>query len=581
MSARITTKNSDDVESYLQTGWPTTVIATLLKSSGKDQNTIDAEIEKYQTSRNKIRKYIKRFISKIENKYGSLDQPDLINKGMKFAKKHNFTKAEEEAFINQVKSGDIDHPYSAFDEMPYSDMSKFLGFSSLPTFLDVKATDHASLDEIAVLYEESLEIHRNVKLNLNYYKKSCDYSAVIGRYNRERDDISVFIHPVVVALFLPKIQALEKRMLISNIGRLVIQRAPQLVSKYKSYASTMTLQEKEIDMLLMGDIAKDPNSMNYFNDESPMVNLLKRFKIQVELYKNVKSLRNGIYYKKLGDSMEDDDVAGLQVSLQQYNQYFDGPDYASVQDEGTFLRKLLAVFSLRPTFTQLSSYTATSITGQVANLGTSKISFMNTPIINVRLPRLVGYPNVEARPGSIQLKSALQQNENFIENKMIVPKHKVVFQSNDVLFFYINRRYHSVNLVDHQQMSLCYMSLPGTISGLTNNVNKTPVIFDEREHVGSQAFNLQSVVVLNEISSETLNLGTLGCSTIVKANQDDNRSRPVYFYYNPTTANIPFVSEGQLRYNHPIMVVPEFASEAGPGFQDMATTLSTIFVYSV
>jgi hypothetical protein len=574
-----TSTNTDDMEGYLQLDLPPQQLANMLRAEGLEEKEIDARIEKYEASRHKIRKYIRKFIDKIERKYGDLDVPELIKKGMKFAQKHGFTKSEERKFINQVMTGDVDTPYIPFQEMAYTEMSKFLGFSTLPSFMNIKATDHSILDEISTLFHASTGLHAAIKNNLSVYK-SCSPEAITGKYDRDKHNITEFIHPVIVALFLPKISSLEKRMLISNIGRMVIQRSSHLLRQYRAYSASVIRTELNADLELMYDIAKDPNSMNYFSDDTPLANLLKRFKIQIELYKNVISLRDGKYYSRSEiESTAGSYVAGLGKILQSYEwTYFDSPEFYHVQDEGTFLRKLLSVFSLRPTFTQLSSLMTSSTMGY-SNFGASRLTFVNTPIINVKLPRNI-YGGTQAVGGFVRLSSALSQTENFIENKMIIPKHKMVIHSRDVVFFYANRRYHTINFTN-MDISLRYINLPGTMTSITS-VNQTELHFDEDFPIGNERFYLRSVVVLNNVPKSEF--ATTGCSSIVisklAGNAKRNPNRPVYFYYNPVTANLMFVKNSRYTTNSPIMALSEHRGPNKPGFYDLARKLGTIFIYS-
>jgi len=230
--------------------------------------------------------------------------------------------------------------------------------------------------------------------------------------------------------------------------------------------------------------------------------------------------------------------------------------------------------------TQLTSLASSSIVGY-SNFGASRVSFLHTPIINVKLPR---FPN-SSMSAPVRLSSALSQTESFVENKMIVPKHKMVFHSRDLLFFYVNRRYHSVNLASMETAHhLQYMTLPGTISNVTR-VNQTDLHFDERFPIGSSnnMFYLRSVVVLNDIPKSEF--ATIGCSSIVisrNAPPGLHRPNPVYFYYNPVTANLMYVDPNTRQYttNKPIMTIPDHRTHIGPGFYDLARKFGTIFVYS-
>lgn len=578
MSNRASQSSTGDYEHYLKSELPVQLIVSYLKSEGKDEKEIDAVIEKILESRKKINKFMKRFIDKIEHKYSHLDEPELIRKGLKFAQKHGFTKEEENFFINRVKSGDVAKTYMPYQEMAYTEMSKFLGFSSVP-LMNIKATDQSVLDEIANLYETSKHIHAAVKNNLSVYNYGCLPEAITGRYDRDKHNISVFIHPVIVALFLPKIYAVEKRMLISNIGRMIIQKSSQFLRKYLSQTMATTKSELEADLELIADIAKDPNSMNYFSDDSPLVNLKKRFTIQIELWKNVLALRSGKYYSRNDYEAGNDAISGLHNILHSYEwAYFDSPELYHVQDEGTWLRKLMSVWSLRPTFTQLSPAFAASSMGY-SNYGTSRLTFVNTPIINVRLPRNnFGVPDPSQ---AIRLKQALSQTEYFVENKMIVIKHKQVIHSRDLMLFYVNRRYQSLNFTN-LSVSFNYFNIPGTLSSITK-VNATSVIFQDTELLpGGNRFNLRSVVVLNKPTNSEFS--TLGCSTVViskKNSQGQSLNTPFYFYYNPLAASLMYKRPNMgLTTNLPIMRVKEFDEPNTPGFRDMARKYGTIFVYS-
>ena len=124
MSYLINKENDNEIETYLQTGLTTQQIANLLRLEGKDEKKIAAFVEKYEDTKHKINKYIKKFIDKIKVKYGDLAVPELVKGGMKFAQKHGFTKAEEKAFIDQVMNSDSDNTKKLLDPVSiYSDDS--------------------------------------------------------------------------------------------------------------------------------------------------------------------------------------------------------------------------------------------------------------------------------------------------------------------------------------------------------------------------------------------------------------------------------------------------------------------------
>ncbi|ATZ80574.1 core protein [Bodo saltans virus] len=576
--SRSNDRKTDDIEYYLVSGIPTQQIATIMRAEKKDEKEISATIEKIDESRHKIRKLIKKFVDKIEQKYGQLDVPELIKKGLKYADKYGFTPAEREAFKNHVLKGDTDRPYLPFQEMEYTDMSKFLGFSSVPgLMLDIKAQDQEILHEIAKLYELNKPLHAAIKTNISLYR-DCAPEAVSGHFDDKKDNVNIFIHPLIAALFLPKIEIIEHRMLYSNIGRMVVHRAAPYLRKYAPKMGAAGSQlEIESDFKLSWDFARDPNALNHFNEESPIANLLKRYKVQIELYKNVLKLREGKYYSK-NDFGTDDGVSGLINILNSYDWiYFDSPDLYNANDEGMILRKLLAVFSLRPTFTQLSSFLNRGGIMGYTNFGVSRMSFINTPIINIRLPVNVlgGGPSRSIRLST----AALSQNTFFIENKMIVPKNMTVIHSDKALFFYANRRYQSVNFTN---LDLCfkYMSLPGTMTSVTN-VNSTELIFDHTMNLGNRFFILRAVTVLNKLSNHPF--ASLGCSSIIVCQPDASvgRMQTTYLYYNPVAASIKFQHNNVFMRNDPISVMPDQSMDPTiPGFTETARKTGTIFIYA-
>lgn len=582
MSRGNTSDTDKEISTYLKTGMTVSQVVSMLKAENRDAKEIDEIVEKFENSKKKLSKYIAKFVEKINTKYGSLDKPELMKKGLKFATKHNFEKFEEDAFINLVLVGDVNNQYVYPSELAYTDMYKFLGFSNAQ-MINIKATDQAPLDEIAQLYEKTRSLHLAVKQQMSMYKP-CALEAVTGKFDKDKHNIGVFIHPVIMALFLPKLEAIEKRMLVANFGRMIIQRTAQFLRKYQAYTSGTTQAEMMADLDLMYDIAKDPNCMDYFNEETPINNLLKRFKIQIELYKNVLSLRSGKFYSKLDYNIGvDDAISGLNNILQSYVwTYFDSPDMIHVQDEGTILRKMLAVFSLRPSFIQTSSILGTSV-GLMghSNYATSRLSFVNTPIINIKLPRAtMGQSQFGS---SIRLRNALCQSEHFIEHKMVVPKMRTVIHSRDMIFFYVNRRYHTLNLTNVDS-SFRFLNIPGTVSNITK-INESKLVADSPIKVGNDNFVLRSVVVLNKLGNG--DFATTGCSSIIisrKLPNGSQRHQPEYWYYNPIEANIVIQYPGtqnKIYSNPPISKITQTnINNTIANFEDLSQKFGTIFVYT-
>lgn len=576
-------QQSELLNFYLKLGLPTSQVESILSQQIKDHKELDAAMKFYDTQLHKIRKVSKKFAEKIVQKYNHLDAPELIKKGIKFAAKHQLKEAEIEAFKNIILKGDPTNQYSPIAEINYTEMSKFFGVSNqIGHTISIKPPDYAALNEIARLYDLNKPLHAAVKNNFVTYT-GCAPEVIMSSFDRNKHNINLFIHPLLMALFMPKVEALDRRMLLANIGRLVIQRtqlyfqsqpsSAKQLAKFANWnfnSNELLPTEFQADLELLYAISRDPNSLNYFTDESPMSNLLKRFTIQIELWKNVLNLRRGQLYSKSDVFNVDDNITGLQKILSAYDwTYFDSPDLSAIQDEGTMLRKLLAVFSFRPTYTQISSLANRGSLG-LPNFGAvTRTQFINTPICNIRLPVTIqgGGPSP-----SVSLIRSMSQTDWFVENKMVVPKNKTVVHSSNVIFFYVNRRHQSVNF-SQVDVGFQYIAIPVQYSNITS-INTTDVIFDEQLDVGNVTFNLESVVVLNTLCENQL---STGCSAIICMQGKDQGT---YLYYNPILPGTLIEKNGIYITHRPVAPMRTVSDDPNyPSFIDSVTHYGVIFMY--
>lgn len=575
-------KSADsDFDFYLKSGMSLQKITSILRAQHKDEKEIDAFISKLEHSRKRIRKLIKKFVEKIEANYGHLDVPDLIKKGIKFAVKHEFSEAERDAFIKYVlNNGDIDKQYTPFEEIMDTDMAKFLGITSqTANILNIKPTDQRVLEEIFRKFTETRFLHNQIK-NHTYQYADCAMEAILGDYDKNRHNIGSFIHPVVAALFLPKINELENRMIYTNIGRMICQRAEPYLNNYNSSAiaeAAVFPGELERDYELAYDIARDPNSLQYFTDETPIANLLKRFTIQIKLWENILSLRQGNYYSK-NDYNLDDPITGLVRTLNSYDwAFYDNPDLYQAQDEGTVLRKLLAVFSYRPTFTQTSSVSINSGAMGYTNLNqVAKSTFVSMSIINVRLP-------TSGTARIISLKDALQHQDWYVENKTFVPKNKQVIYSQNIAFFYVNRKYQDVGLV-YGKIGCNFSNIP-TMSGISA-LNENEIDVPDNIMIGNEQYAVRSVVVLKKLPFGSGLAGTKpiasGASTLIVKYENSYSSTKKIWMYDPEGASIMYedpVGSNAYRRQDPICEIPENLYGSQETYTNLSRKSGIIFVY--
>lgn len=579
--------SNTDFDYFITSDLPIDQVYNMLKLKNMSDKEVDVIVDKIKETRERIRKVVTKFLGKINTSYGHLDIPELIKKGLKHAEKYGLTDAQKKVFINHVMKGDIYNTYSYQNELRYSPMAKFLGFDAVRgQMIRISPKDHSKLNELQILYDETKQIHADVKTQIFNYR-DCAPEAITGKYDRTKHNVNVSVHPVLAALFIPKIDAIERRMLYTNIARMVLSRGQAYLRDANFHLqSNIAPGELDAEFELCHDIAHDPNALEYFKDDSPIDNILKRFRCQIELYQCVLNLRQGRYYST--GYGQNDGISGFIRVINSYDwTFFDSPELFHVQDEGTVLRKLLAVFSLRPTFTQLSSYTNRYGLGHTTITGMSKTVFVNIPIVNIKLPMdPVGGQKYHAIP----LRQALTQTDYFIEHKIVVPKNKSVIYSNKVAFFYANRRFPSVNF-NALSMNMRCVSLPVSFVNQTT-INHSILSFEPSFRIGRDWFDLRSVVILQRPPINGVDIA-IGCSALIVSDQNVSGNLyqgvgTTYLHYNPSIASLlQYVDQEQKDYLHyransPVTYIEEASANNDPrsiGFRQEAQERGTIFFY--
>jgi len=524
----------DDYEYFLTSELPLDHARKMLEMKGMTQKEIDVVIDKLKDTRDHLRKIVRKFINKIQLSYSHLDIPELLKKGMKHADKYGFKDLEKTLFRKMILKGDSSK-YTYEEELNESTMSRFLGFNNfVGQMIKIEPKDQSRLNELHVLFDQSKHIHSDVKSQALMYQ-DCALEAVTGTYDRKKI-FSNHIHPVVVAMFLSKNDYFEKRMLFANIARVVLSRSQAYLKNFNFHShANIAPGELDAEMELAYDIAHDPNALSHLNDENPLANLIKRYSCQVQLFNNVLNLRNGNFYSGAYDA--NDGIMGLKRLIDSYEwNYFDSPDYFTVQDEGTFLRKLLAIFSIRPTLTRLVDINNNTFIN--TNMGFSNIStlaktvFLTIPIVNVRLP--VNPQGTISATAPLSLAGSLRNTYSIIEHKIPVVKQKEVIFSHRVLFFYANRRTPVATLNTVSQYNTRITHMPMTFTTL-NAINNTKISYNRNILIQQQRFELRSIVSVNYHADPAL-APLMGSSAIIVSKDVDSNGQNNFWCYDPLGA---------------------------------------------
>ena len=165
-----------------------------------------------------------------------------------------------------------------------------------PAKMDVKGQDAEIVQQISMLADTG-RLYHSISLNQNmtYSNLECCES----KYDTVRDRMNCATHPILVAMFAPKIRVLEDRFLGTHLAGIV-----------KDRMNGMPIRSKP-DFELYVDLCNDRNDAicsggNVFED------LHKRVLVQRTLRNSVYNMRNGLFFRC--------DSAGFLMSIDQCKQ---------------------------------------------------------------------------------------------------------------------------------------------------------------------------------------------------------------------------------------------------------------------
>jgi hypothetical protein len=540
-----------------------------LRYKYKDSDMIDAIFDAYKERQEHILKKVRKFKQLIYDRYAplGLSFEEMLKKAKKYQKKYKLTDDEFHYFVTLSLS---DKGSMSQYHFPNTALAKTLGYDAILATSDklrVKDAELSMVQEILRLYGETKSLHAQVVLQSLTYR-DCAPEALVGKYDPARHNPYSYIHPIVAALFLPRVRLLDEHMLIANLGYIV-------QSKHEG-RPVMTKPDFEV----YWDLITDPNEHACARpeDDSPIKDLRNRFLLQTKLWESVLNFRQGKYYSDTPNDF-------LMAIENCKSNIYDSPDLTYVKDEGTIMRRLLAAFAIRPTI--VTTTRLYNILGESFGLATpanplsaSGISQITTvPMVTLRLPLDIG---IGRQQTPVNLKESLSQPQWFVENKMIVPKSQAIMHSRDVLFFYVGRRYKQINIA---KMSTPYnfTHLPMTVAGF-EKMNDRPVYYEKELRILNEKYTLRSVVLV-ERSRANKNL-IVGSSAIVviPRNIRQGRFKEDFLLYDPQGSSEQFRRpDGSYKSTSPITYIPDepryVTGDNVESFWECASTRGTIFMY--
>jgi len=553
------------------------VWAKLKGKYGNNPELLSGVFEAYKERLKYIYKKALKFKRLIFDRYAGLQlsAADLIKKAKKYQHKYKLTEDEFQMFI--ALSLTDKSILAGIHNLPHTKMASTLGYDvamATSSKLNVNETELKTVEEIIQLHAETKLLHSQIVIQSLTYT-SCAPEAIAGKYSKDKHNAFNYIHPVIAALFIPKIKMLDECMLIANIGYIV---------KCK-FEGKQLMTKPDFD--LYWSMINDPNdhvctmpALPGAKESSAILDLKRRFELQTRIWDCVMSLRQGQYYHDKVST-----ASFLTVLDNCRNNVFDSPDLTYVRDEGAILRRLLSAFSIRPTIVSIHRlYGVLAGPGGIPNspLDASGLNQITTvPMVTLRLPLSIAGDN-----RAVVLEESLTQPQWFVENKMIVPKALQLVHSRDVLFFYVNRRFQTINL-SRLRAPYNFSNLPMTIAGF-EALNSHPVNFNNTMSLMGDLYELRSVVCVDALKSKK-NL-IIGCSTCIIVPQGTGIDETILLYDPQGAAQQsvtdpskdPSDPEGKYKNNEPISVIPNHL-HATTGYTDSfkarACTSGTIFMY--
>ena len=491
-----------------------------VKNKGNNDEYVRQLKETFMEELSHVKKYAKKYSKKILDNVGKTNLTDsqvweYVNKQ---AKKHNFSRPITDAIYREVSHRLLELPerssYFRFNPSMSTKISSSLGFSGVENFSNVRVSkeDKEVLDDIMLLDEQNRITYLQVVDQALQYG-DCDLNATVGEFIPNRHNAYQHVHPVIAALFIPKIQIVEEVMLYASITNIVKCRVN----------NEPIIKRPEYDLLY--NMVHDKNE--YVCDNKNIWKDIKmRAEIQVALWRAVVNLRSGRYYEDAGSY--------LLATLDRCRFYrYEAFDIVHSGDEGDIIRRLMSVFSFKPIYVQtlpIVQQNYLSMVTPFTNLDLYNGEMDVLPIVNLRLNTL--------DDNDINLSDVLTSYEVFFDssNNLLVPKMTKIVDTRGILIVYVHRKNYSLQL-NKFDGPFTFRDLPKTDRALFR-LNNTRVLATEQFRIGTNEYELRSVVCIKTIPIDNRDI-IQGSEALIKPLPGAGpMSSDEYIVYDPAGAGI-------------------------------------------
>jgi hypothetical protein len=528
-----------------------------LRRKYNDDNLLDKIQEVFYDKLNEIKTRALKFAKLIEKKFGARGLPlhIVLKESKRYKEKYDLSDVEFNEFKKQYEQL-LNSRLPSEDKgqlIPNTNMAQLFGEVNSNEGLLIKDADYAIIQDIIKIYTATRAIHSSVILQSMQYG-DCPPEVMNSEYDPQKHNTACAIHPVIAAMFIPKIKLFEEHFLYTNIAYII-------KSKYnKEPLNNMA------DINLLYHMINDANDI-VCSADTPLKDIKLRCTLQYNLWNNVLALRSGKIYDCVGNDFF---TAIDECKISSY----DAPDLLYIGDEGVVLKRLIAAFSFRPIVVSTTPIFGTFGTANPVNFPVISNRVVATPLLTLRLPTNA---NSKELP-NISLESAISQSQVYLENGMFVPKTQEVIYTNGVIIFHVPRRTLAINNDFKYLVSPIpqFEQIPAHI--LRNErINITPIQQTESLIIQNETLYLRSVVVLETIEDKSdsapnsLNQIVIGTAAVIR--KTDNPITGEFYIYAPKTLQL----EGANR--QPVI---EQLPLSDPENEDSSLiyTKGTIFIFS-
>jgi hypothetical protein len=527
--------------------------------------------ESHQKILNVAKKYYKYAQTQLLGGNKSIDY--VLKQAIPFAKKVPLTDAEIDAFrrlVEEMIEGKVPSETSTYRHI--SSVGSLFGVSSVEQVESMKdnlsSGDFAKVQDIVRMEAENKQLYQQVVLQSVQFQ-DCDLIAVSGKYDQEKHNAYQHVHPLIVALYLPKFDIVDRTTVHAHLAGIVRAR-------YNREPVVNQVDKELFDNIIYTN-RREVCSMN------PAEDLARRCKLQYAIWENVLALRSGRYYNVKNAFMS---------AVESCHLTYVSPTNTVVNDEGAMLRRLYGSFGLN---TIIFSLKTDPTMGATMGMPVNPSLFVPTLREEERTSFdsiiTVDMADSKTRNGAAyNLGECLNATSYYLNEKdQYVRVQTEVVGAYGLLSFYVPRRMTSV--MQRQVTAptgiasaavISFNQLPLTISGLSE-LNNYPVIAPLALPVGGSGVLHKRSVLVNEVivyasptdASNATEL-VVSTSTIVYDKGGDT-----IYYYNPTGVVTTLSQNGQVGRPDPFSMISAGGDNTGEKMNAnyLESRQGTLFIY--